>query len=780
MTFDIDPRFQGTGKKSKTRARKRLAVRLGIGGGIAAGVVALVALVAMLIFGGGEVPPAEQVADSSLSEGEGDDFVLVQSEAATRTGIEFDNRENQLHLQRDPMILVIEESETSGVTTVEGPDTLPPERVGPQRPGRIEIYQDVLFVAERQLVTRLPSSREDFAYFQATRGQGVEELQAMPVARQVAEAGEVVAIEEDSSWGSFIANDTDSDAASAENEAAVYVETQIENTTSVALALRESQRFALFEDVVVVLRADRDLGEVLRSNGMPDENATRVTTAVSRELDMTEQTMTRGSVVALRFRPGPAGRELLQMSLYSPDSYIATLAQVGAGRFSRGSDPWLLDNLMDRSGSLRQEALAQGDVRLLDALYSAAIRNGMSTELVGEMIVAMSKNNDLDSFVAEDDRVTFVKAREPGPEGSGLGALLYVGITGSSEDMTCYVVPADEGGYTCLSRRGSMASAGSLSGGLLVPVQGVKTSGYGPRHHPILKQVRNHDGVDWAAPTGTPIIAAADGTIALAGAGGGYGNVVYIDHPGGIQTRYAHLDRFADTTSNGASVRAGDVIGFVGTTGRSTGPHLHFEVRVNGAAVDPMSFSGGGTTASGAVEVLVNKIIQVESGGNASAKNPLSSATGLGQFIDSTWIYMMKRYRPDLVNSMSQADLLALRNDPALSREMVTNLARENESFLRGRGHTITPGRLYLAHFLGPADAHKVIAAVQTTPIENIVAPGVISANGFLAGMTAAGVQAWSDGKMTGSSGRPVAIQAALSPEERVFKDAVDEVLGGG
>ncbi|MEC7761512.1 MAG: peptidoglycan DD-metalloendopeptidase family protein [Pseudomonadota bacterium] len=778
MTFDIDPRFQGTGRKSKTRARKRLAVKLGIGGGIAAGVLGVVALVALMIFGGDDTP-GDVVAETPEVSAEGDEFALVQSEAATRTGIEFDNRESLIHLQRDPMILVIEDSDTSDVTSVEGPDTLPPERVGPQRPGRIEIYQDVLFVAERQLVTRLPSSREDFAYFQATRGQGIEELQAMPVARQVAEAGEVVAIEEDSSWGSFIANDTDADPATQTDEAAVYVETQIENTTSVALALRENQRFGLFEDVVVVLRADRDLGEVLRSNGMPAANAERVTTAVSRELEMTEQTLTRGSVVALRFRPGPAGRELLQMSLYGPDGYIATLAQVGAGRFSRGSDPWLLDNLMDRSGSLRQEALAQGDVRLLDALYSAAIRNGMSTELVGEMIVAMSKQHDLESFVSEEDKVTFVKAREPGPAGTGLGALLYVGITGSSEDMICYVVPVEEGGFACLNRRGSSV-AGGLSGGLLVPVQGVRTSGYGPRHHPILKQVRNHDGVDWAAPTGTPIVAAADGTIALAGVGGGYGNVVYIDHPGGIQTRYAHLDSFADTTSNGVAVRAGDVIGFVGTTGRSTGPHLHFEVRVNGAAVDPMTFSGGGATASGAVEVLVNKIIQVESGGNASAKNPLSSATGLGQFIDSTWIYMMKRYRPDLVNSMSQADLLALRNDPALSREMVTNLARENESFLRGRGHDITPGRLYLAHFLGPADAHKVIAAVQTTPIENIVAPGVISANGFLAGMSAAGVQAWSDGKMSGSSGRAVVVQAALSPEERALKDAVDEVLGGG
>ena len=143
-------------------------------------------------------------------------------------------------------------------------------------------------------------------------------------------------------------------------------------------------------------------------------------------------------------------------------------------------------------------------------------------------------------------------------------------------------------------------------------------------------------------------------------------------------------------------MRAGDVIGFVGTTGRSTGPHLHFELRERGQSMDPFTAPPVGAapimtaSASNAVESLVNQIIRVESAGNARAKNSRSSATGLGQFISSTWIRMMKTYRPDLASTMSREELLKLRFDPTLSREMVTNLAREGEAYLRARGHGLS------------------------------------------------------------------------------------------
>ncbi|MBM7866737.1 peptidoglycan DD-metalloendopeptidase family protein [Heliobacterium gestii] len=117
------------------------------------------------------------------------------------------------------------------------------------------------------------------------------------------------------------------------------------------------------------------------------------------------------------------------------------------------------------------------------------------------------------------------------------------------------------------------------------------SSPYGPRVHPVLKQARFHTGVDFPAPSGTPIHAAQTGVISMAGYYGAYGNTVIIDHGGGTATLYGHMSVI--NVSEGQTVQKGDVIGFVGSTGWSTGPHLHFEVRVNGNHTNPMPYLGG-------------------------------------------------------------------------------------------------------------------------------------------------------------------------------------------
>ncbi len=114
------------------------------------------------------------------------------------------------------------------------------------------------------------------------------------------------------------------------------------------------------------------------------------------------------------------------------------------------------------------------------------------------------------------------------------------------------------------------------------------SSGYGMRNHPVLGRRRNHKGVDLAAPTGTPIFATADGMVGRANWFSSYGLYIRIDHGAGIETRYAHMSKLA--VAAGERVRQGQVIGYVGSTGRSTGPHLHYEVRVNGVAVNPIPY----------------------------------------------------------------------------------------------------------------------------------------------------------------------------------------------
>ncbi|RKF22501.1 M23 family metallopeptidase [Altericroceibacterium spongiae] len=122
-----------------------------------------------------------------------------------------------------------------------------------------------------------------------------------------------------------------------------------------------------------------------------------------------------------------------------------------------------------------------------------------------------------------------------------------------------------------------------------MPVEGVTlTSSYGMRNHPILRKRAAHKGVDLAGPRGTPVYATADGTIGKAQYFGSYGNYVQIEHGGDLETRYAHLSSY--TVHAGEHVKKGELIGYIGTTGRSTGPHLHYEVRVDGQAVDPRPY----------------------------------------------------------------------------------------------------------------------------------------------------------------------------------------------
>lgn len=122
------------------------------------------------------------------------------------------------------------------------------------------------------------------------------------------------------------------------------------------------------------------------------------------------------------------------------------------------------------------------------------------------------------------------------------------------------------------------------------------TSGFGSRTHPIFGGRRAHNGVDLAAPTGTPIYATADGIVSRSSWFSGYGLYISIEHGGEMQTRYGHMSRL--NVAEGQQVRKGDVIGFVGSTGNSTGPHLHYEVRIAGNAVNPIPYMQSGMASA--------------------------------------------------------------------------------------------------------------------------------------------------------------------------------------
>lgn len=719
-----------------------------------------------------------------------------------------------IDLAGDPMwITLAPDADTSAKGhAVARPAELDQAGISPQ----IEVLSDVMLSASEKFMTTIPSTQEDFAFFQAQRQTAPKPAAAAPDQQPAPPApaatddqesdlnNDLQQAPDDSEAPDGPAPKADADDPEAgwgetvdQGEAALpaFKKTEIENNTTVATVASEYQRFEATEDTFVKILNDRSLDSVVLDAHFSTDDAKLAGEALKALFN--RESLEPGYVVAMRgFRPtrDATTMSLMQVSVYARNVYVGTLTRNAGGAFVSGVDPWVREDLFNYSGA-SDEGGPKRQYRLLDAIYSTAARNKVPTSVIGEAIMYLSRGQDLDAFASEDQRLVLIYSQTPRGQSEISGRVLYVGVQGTQKSLDCYVFQQSDGQFACVTGNDEVRSL-AVTNGMVTPVSGVMTSTFGPRKHPILGTVRIHRGVDWAAPVGTPIMAAFDGEIAFQGDGGSYGNLVKISHPNGRETRYAHMQKFAIASGVGTKVKAGDVIGYIGTTGLSTGPHLHFELYQSGEAIDPLgtvttvaSYASGSSGGSGdaAVETLTDRIVHVESGGSARAKNPLSSATGAGQFITKTWIRMMNTYRPDLARSLSTADLLALRYDATLSREMVRNLAREGEAYLRARGHQITAGRLYLCHFLGMEGAAQVLAAPGSAQLSAVLGSAVIQANPFLTGKTASYVMDWAERKM-GQRAPRIATDAGqqttttteirqTSPEFEKYKQALTALI---
>lgn len=161
---------------------------------------------------------------------------------------------------------------------------------------------------------------------------------------------------------------------------------------------------------------------------------------------------------------------------------------------------------------------------------------------------------------------------------------------------------------------------------------------------------------------------------------------------------------------------------------------------------------------------LADNIIGVESGGNRFARNPRSSASGPGQFIDSTWLAMLAKHRPDIAAGKTPEELLALKSDPGIAREMTEAYAADNGSILANKGLPVTPGTQYLAHFAGPQGAVGILNADPSLPAGSILGEAAMKANPFLQGMTAGDLRTWAENKMSGGSAAPAPQSPSSGP----------------
>ncbi|WP_420136599.1 M23 family metallopeptidase, partial [Sphingomonas sp.] len=220
--------------------------------------------------------------------------------------------------------------------------------------------------------------------------------------------------------------------------------------------------------------------------------------------------------------------------------------------------------------------------RVGSGLLGAARAAGAPASAIQAYMRAMAQHVSIGGIHANDRFDLILEHRRAATGETETGSLLFAGLQQGKKDLR--LLKWTQGGEEQFF---DAAGVGETRGTMKMPVHGHLTSSFGLRFHPVLGYSRMHKGIDYGAPMGSPIIAAMDGVVSFAGFHGGHGNYVQIRSPGNMGTGYAHMSRII--AKPGQRVRAGQLIGYVGSTGLSTGPHLHFEVFKNNVAVNPAS-----------------------------------------------------------------------------------------------------------------------------------------------------------------------------------------------
>ena len=227
-------------------------------------------------------------------------------------------------------------------------------------------------------------------------------------------------------------------------------------------------------------------------------------------------------------------------------------------------------------------------VRLYQSIYETAMRNKVPAPVIEDMIRIYSYDVDFQRKVQPGDSfdVFYAGDDDDKPGTNDKSEVLFASLTVGGETKKYYRFQTPDDSVVDYYDETSKSAKKFL---VRKPVNNaIMRSGFGGRRHPILGYVKMHTGVDWATAYGTPIFASGNGVLEKVGTEGGYGKYIRIKHNNGYETAYGHLSAFAKGMEPGKRVRQGQVIGFVGSTGMSTGPHVHYEILVNGRFVDPM------------------------------------------------------------------------------------------------------------------------------------------------------------------------------------------------
>jgi murein DD-endopeptidase MepM/ murein hydrolase activator NlpD len=294
-----------------------------------------------------------------------------------------------------------------------------------------------------------------------------------------------------------------------------------------------------------------------------------------------------GSVLRIGTETRDDEDRIVRASVYHRTTHLVTIALNDRQQYVPSDQPEETPLLASAFDGDAPPAAIRGNLpSVYDGISRAALAYGMTETMREQLVKMLATDVDLQARLSQSDKIDAFFSLPDDPEKpDGESQLLYVAANFSGTTRKFYRYQAPDGAVDYFNEDGKSAKQFLLRN----PVpNGVFRSPFGMRRHPILGYSRMHTGVDWAAPRGTPIIASGNGVVEKAGWTNGYGNQTLIRHANGYVSSYSHQNAIARGVSAGQRVRQGQVIGFVGSTGLSTGPHLHYELIVNGTKVDPL------------------------------------------------------------------------------------------------------------------------------------------------------------------------------------------------
>ena len=335
---------------------------------------------------------------------------------------------------------------------------------------------------------------------------------------------------------------------------------------------------AHFETVSGTLGRGETLSDLLIGLGASPAEAQRALAPVFEAEHVDPRRVLPGVSATLTFVAEADASRLLGVSLRTVEDHSILSSSNAAGDFEA--------TRLDARLEPRPIRIA-GEVT--SSLYVAALELGAGDQQVVDFASIFAYDIDFQREIHPGDRFEIVYESLVDERGNPvrLGEVIFASLDGRALDRDFYFhVPGDDGVSDYFDENGDSATKFLMK----TPINGARlSSNFGMRRHPISGYSRLHKGTDFAAPTGTPVYAAGHGTVERASRNGGYGHYVRLRHANGYKTAYAHLSRYGPGIRSGRTVRQGDVIGYVGSTGASTGPHLHYEVMINGRHVNAMT-----------------------------------------------------------------------------------------------------------------------------------------------------------------------------------------------